>query len=187
MHRPRSQAIQTTNRLLAAAVIFALCALFLYGRFFFVVKSSTENTAALQEQVSSLEAQEAEVDKLKKNFAATKEQQQTLSSYFIDMNNPVPFFETIEAYGKGTGAKVAFDSVAMQKNPGKLDAVITASGSFSGIYDFLALLEAAPYEFSIASVDIQSIAPDTASAEKGMAAGWQAHVALTVFSVTDGQ
>ncbi len=178
-----------TNSLLIAGIFCALASLGVYGYLFHAVKTSTEHTASLQAEVGALETQEAEVDKLKKNFAATKEQQDTLSSYFIDMNNPVPFFETIEAYGKNVGVKAVFDTVTIKKAPNELDASVTVSGSFSGIYQFLQMLEVAPYEFSITSMTIQSTVP--AGLEpigKGPhTSGWEATIQLAVKSITGTQ
>jgi hypothetical protein len=155
-----------------------------------MVQKSLDRVTSLQKEVSGLETQETEVLKLKKSFAAISVQEKTLSSFFVEMNNPVPFFETIESYGATVGAVVSFENVLNKKDPNELDASLKVKGSFSSVYRFLELLEVAPYEFSIKNIILRQGDVDTAvsSGKKTpQVIPWEARVELSVVSVTEAQ
>jgi len=175
-----------TNTILVLTSILLFVSLFTYLYFFWVIKRSNENISLLQKEVIRLEIQESEIDKLKKNLASTKENQEKLSSYFIDINNPVPFFEVVEGYGRGAGVKTVFNDVTLKKDPYRLDAGLTATGSFSGIYRFLQILESAPYEFSITKLNLQRVVPlglEQLGAKPSLPE-WEARILISVVSIT---
>lgn len=167
--------------LLGAVVISGI-----YGYLLYTVRHMEQHTAALQTEIKRLNQQESEVGQLRKNLSSTEERQATLVSYFIDANNPVPFLETVEGYATQAGATAKFDTVEVKSNPNRLDASVIVNGSFSGIYRFIALLEAAPYEFSITSAEIQSAVPAglEATGSGPHSSGWEARINMSVTSIT---
>ncbi len=186
MNLSSSKPFKKTTLALILSISGMLIALGCYLWFFYAVKKSTEHTAHLQDEVSALQTQEAESEKLKRNVANTIEQQKVLMSYFIDMNDPVSFFDTIEGYGTSVGVKTVFTKVEVKKEKLQLAASLTVKGTFSGIYNFLQLLETAPYEFVVTRVDLQSAVPiGLEPVGKGThTSGWEAKIDISVMSIT---
>ncbi len=177
---------RTTTLIFWLTLILALAAVGIYAYVFHAVGTAGTNAAALQEETTALESQEAEVGVLKKNLAATKEREGKLTSYFVDANNPVPFFETLETYGTSTHVSVKFDSVNLKRAPDSLEVVLLANGEFPDLYRFIALLEAAPYEFTISKANVSVAVPAGLEATgKGThSAGWNARITLSVTSLS---
>ena len=126
---------------------------------------------------------------MRQSLADTQEKQKTLTSYFIDASNIVPFLETVEGYGKTTNVATNFDTVDTKKSPDRLDVELTADGSFVNLYRFVALLESAPYEFTITKADIHLAVPlgFQAVGNGPHSGGWEAKIALSVTSITGVQ
>lgn len=185
MNLSKLKPFKKTTLILLISLFGMLAAAALYTSFFIAVKNSTVKTALIQDEVSVLQTQEAESEKLKKNVANTTEQQKILASYFIDMNDPVSFFDTIEGYGTSVGVKTVFNNVEIKTGKPELDAVISVSGSFSGVYKFVSLLETAPYEFAITRVDLEASVPTGLEpVGKGPhTSGWEAKIYLAVKSI----
>ncbi len=189
MQLSKLKPFKKTTLILASSLVVMLLSLGMYIWFFLAVKESTVQTGIIQDAVSVLQTQEEESEKLKKNVTNTTEQQKILSSYFIDMNDPVSFFDTIEGYGNSVGVKTVFNTVEVKSEKPELNASLVASGTFSGIYQFLTLLETAPYEFVITRVNLQSSVPiGLEPVGKGVhTTGWEAQISLSVKSITNAK
>ena len=178
---------QKINKTLLGAILFAIIFLGGYGYFFCLVKDTRANVAILTKETEVLAAEESESAQIKKELSDTESRRSVLVSYFVDVNNPVPFEETIEGYGKKTNTNVLFEGLEVKKAPSRLDTSFTVDGSFSDLYRFFALLESAPYELSINNIDLQTSVPSGfVPTGKGphSANDWQARISLSVYSVT---
>ena len=180
------QPFRTTNIVFWTTLTFAVLALGAYGYLFYTVQTAGAQIAQLQTETKTLEAQETEVDALKKNLAATVVSQQKLSSYFIDPANIVPLLEKLEGYGRSTNVSVQFNTVEVKSSPSKLDISLGANGSFSDVYRFIALLESAPYEFYITKANVRSVVPVglVPTGTGPHSSGWEATISLSVVSLS---
>ena len=186
MNYPDTKPFKTTHRAFVAVVIFFFVALGVYSFIFYTLMASSRNGASLQKQIAGLEVRENEVGTLKKELSDMEGQQKTLSSYFIDANDIVPFLDTVEGYGKTTNVVTKFDSFDIKNNPNRLEVSLVADGSFTDLYRFLGFLENAPYAISISKMDLQlSVARGLQpSGTSPKTTGWEARVNLSVFSIT---
>lgn len=180
---------RTTKLVFWLSLAGAIVALGLYVYLFYTVQKIGQHTAALTAETRTLEAEESEVGKLKKDLAANQARQPILVSYFIDASDPVPFLETIEGYGRATNVTVKFDTVDIKRAPNQLAVTLTSDGNFADLYRFMALVESAPYEFAITNADIRSVIPAglTPAQKSGHVNAWQARISISVFSVTGVQ
>jgi len=186
MRHTNLKPFRVTNLAFWLGLLGMLLAIGAYLYLFNTVKKVGEHISVLQEETNTLQAQESEVGELKKNLANTQASQQKLTSYFIDANNIIPFLETIEGYGRATNVTVKFNSVDIKHSPNSLAVSITSNGTFANIYRFLALLEAAPYEFSIRDSSLQltsSLAPDP-SLKIQPATNWELGMDLSILSIS---
>ncbi len=186
MNYPDTKPFKTTHRAFVAVVIFFFVALGVYSFIFYTLMASSRNGASLQKQIAGLEVRENEVGTLKKELSDMEGQQKTLSSYFIDANDIVPFLDTVEGYGKTTNVVTKFDSFDIKNNPNRLEVSLVADGSFTDLYRFLGFLENAPYAISISKMDLQLSVPLglQPSGTSSKTTGWEARVNLSVVSIT---
>ena len=164
---------QKINKTIVASVIFAGVVFAGVGYFFSLEKAQRQDVASLTKEIAVLTVEESQANKIKKQLSETDAKRSVLVSYFVDVNNPVPFEEAIENYGLQTNTKVNFEGLEVKKSPKSLNSAISVSGNFTNIYRFLALLESAPYELSVTNLDLQS-------ADAGL---WKARISLSVYSV----
>ena len=159
----------------------------IYMYIFHMITTIEQETSVLIQDTNTLSAKESQIGVLKKNLQANQEREPALLSYFIDANDIVPFLETIEGYGRSTNVAVQFSTVDIKPAPDQLVASFKGVGSFTNLYRFMALLEAAPYEFTINNATIQSSGSPSGVAVKGQPApgiSWEADISLSVTSVS---
>ena len=181
---------QKIHSTLMRAILFAILCLAAYGYFFYIVNATRQHVAMLTKETAIMEAEQSQSSQIKSQLNQTDQRRSTLVSYFIDAKNPVPFEETIEGYGTKTNTTVLFNGLEIKKDPARLDTSFTVEGSFTDMYHFLALLETAPYDFSINTLDIQTSVPtgfEPAGKGPHTKSDWQARVLMSVYSISNTQ
>ena len=197
MDHSRQKPFQTTRFIFGASLVAMLAGWGLYAYLFHDVSVIGRETVTLTNENAKLQSEQSKEVELKNDLAANQARQPVLNSYFVDATDPVPLFETIEGYGRDTGVTVTIDSVDIKKSPNRLVVSVTGDGAFSDIYRFIALLEAAPYEFSFSSASVRSAAtqtkqpvtptvPGKATAQPAAptATPWEVKMTLSIVSVT---
>lgn len=178
----------TINKSLALTIIFAIIFASAFAFFAYWIYTMRQNIISLTSQNSVLRQEESEASTLKSELVNTDAKSTTLTSYFVDAKDPIPFEETIESYGKKTNTIVTFDGLDVKQNPASLNASFHVEGSFADLYRFFALFESAPYDFSIQNMDIQTSVPaGFVSSGSNQKSDWQARVVMSVYSVKNSQ
>jgi hypothetical protein len=171
----------TTQYLFSTIILFVLVT-GIYVYLFHTIKKLGEHSATLFAEVTALEVQESEIGQLRKNVQATDENLKQLTLHFINTGDIVPFLETVEGYGRTLHVVTKFDSVVVEKSPNRVTLSLSANGTFTDVYRFIALLESSPYELTFTNVNLQST--DGGTQDKKLATGiWNAHITLSVLSV----
>ena len=195
MDHSRQRPFTTTSFIFGLALATALVGWALYAYLFHEVSAIAHQTVALTSENAQLSDEQSMEVELKNDLAANQARQPVLNSYFVDATDPVPLFETIESYGQETNVTATIDSVDIKKSPNRLVVSVTGDGNFADVYRFVALLEAAPYEFSVSSASVRSIAaaptnaPAPAAGKAAKAAAptetqWETKLTLSILSVT---
>lgn len=164
--------------------LFIFC---VYGYFFYLLSQTRQSVVSLTNDITVLESDEAESNQIKKQLSDTDASHLILTSYFVDVNNPVPFEEAIEGYGKKTNVKVAFQGLDVKNSPNRLDVSFSTEGTFADTYRFLALLESAPYELSVNNINLQSVGPANPNSSTKVSTTknlWNSQISLSVYSVS---
>ncbi len=176
---------RTTYRALLIASVLLIIAVGSYVYFFLSVQALSAKITTLQNETHVLEARESATSELKKNLANAKDKEQILLAHFAEADNSVPFFNTIEGYGKSTGVAVKFDTASIPKDATRFDVTISFKGSFSGVYRFLSLLEASPYEIRIINTQLQANLIDVPVSKKTSIpqVQWGGTISLSLLSV----
>jgi hypothetical protein len=166
---------RTTSIAFWASLTILVAAAFLYVFLYQATRSVGSSNALLQAETTVLEGEQSEVGSLKRDLAANQARQPVLVSYFIDAADIVPFLETVEGYGRTTNVAVKFDTVDIKRAPDQLAVTLTGEGSFTNLYRFIALVEAAPYELTFTNASVE---------KSGTSGEWQARLSLAVTSIT---
>lgn len=179
------QPFRKTKLILILSILGFLAALGGYVYVFHMVAVAGADTASLQVETSALEVKESKIGELKKTLASIQAEEPVLNSYFIDANDIVPFLETIEDYGRKTNVTVKFNSVDIKQSPAALSVLLVSKGTFTDLYHFISLVEAAPYQFTVTSANLQLGTSDTIIDPKGVPPVlWDANISLSVTSIT---
>lgn len=90
----------------------------------------------------------------------------TLDNYFITADNTVEFLERLETTADLTKVKIKINQAEAKEN---LSLNFSLQGTFSGIYQFLILLEKFPYNLRVERFDLRLKSPGA----------WEGNVFLT--------
>ncbi|MBP7804652.1 MAG: hypothetical protein KA052_00310 [Candidatus Pacebacteria bacterium] len=164
-----------------------LIALAAYAGMFYLIQKTGEENATLRAETDQLTARESQVGELKRTLSSIQAKEPMLGSYFINANDIVPFLEMIEEYGRQTRVSVKFTNVDLKQGPPTLFVSVTSSGTFTDIYRFLSLVEAAPYQIKITQTTMQVGTQTTVVDPKApvQSKPWDLSLSLTVTSVTN--
>lgn len=146
----------TTKRALIGSILIFVVAVGLYVYASFTIQKMTSETATLSADTVALERRVLAVGDIKKDLANAKDRQDVLLEHFVDKENVVPFFTTIESYGKSSGVSVKFDTASSARDVNRFDIALSIKGPYTGVYKFLRLLEATPYEIVVNTIQLQS-------------------------------
>lgn len=184
MNTSSQKPFKTTNFIFWTGLISAVLLVLVYAYLFYTARSIGRHNAELSAEAQVLENQASEVGELKQSLASIQVRRPVLVSYFIDAADIVPFLETIEGYGRQTNIATKFSTFVFKKAPDMLAVSMSAEGSFTDLYHFMALLEAAPYQISMTNVDVQAKTPKGLDGDKAAPTVWEAQISLAVTSIT---
>ena len=181
-----STPIEKTRATFWVLLVVALVSVAGYVYLFRQLKAVNAANVSLTQDSNAILAEQSQIGVIKQSLSDTDARRAKLDSYFVDPNNVVPFLETIEGYGKTAGVSTTFSEVQLADKPTHLTVTVDANGSFTNIYRFVSMLEAAPYEIQVTESDIQTVVPGTLNPIDGLpkVAGWDAAITLSVLSVS---
>ena len=167
-------------------LIVALLAVTGYVFLFQDLRHVNATNAGLTRDTNAILAEQSQIGTIRQSLSDTDARRSTLSSYFVDPNNIVPFLETIEGYGKTAGVTTKFSGVQLGDKPTRLDVTVDANGSFTDVYRFVSMLEAAPYEITVSQADIETAVPPglEPAGTAPHSTGWDATIVFSVLSVS---
>jgi hypothetical protein len=131
--------------LLAAALLMGAG----YVAFFYAVRSMNDKELLMKGDIERASAAEGRAISLNNFLRSTAETRASLDGHFVTEGTVADFIERLEGLGAIAGVEASLTSVEVPDNAPILRASFKASGTFSGVYHFIALLEALPYELEI--------------------------------------
>lgn len=161
-----------TTYLILTTIFFALS----LTAFIFLYKEITHNKVETLEKNNAWQAEEArraEIRSLESTVKNIEKEKIALESHFVTTVRPVEFLNTLQSRATSVGAKADFSTIDTIKDEGGITVFLRVEGSFDSIYKYIKLLENAPYELEIQSVDISAFDKN-----------WQAGVKLKLISFT---
>ena len=175
---------ETTRTSFWAMLAVALVSVAAYAYLFVTLRDINARNAELTRESETLVAEQSQAAAIRDTLAKTDASRATISSYFIDADNVVPLLETVEGYGTRAAVTTKFSNVLLQPKPRAVTVTVDAIGSFTNVYRFVSMLEAAPYELQITSAQVQTyLPPGQQEPTVPGVSDWDATVTFSVLSV----
>ena len=154
---------RTTKVLLLISALLALAIAVAYGVLWFAFIKERARISGTLASLSDAERESASYRSIAQLLSETAEKRARIDSFFVNKDGAVSFIKEIEQVGASAGIKTDVIKIAVERSAEedadsakagieKFAAAIEASGSFEGVYRFLALLEKIPRPLLISHV-----------------------------------
>ena len=173
--------------------LLALCILttvfiFLYGQ----IKSNTVKSEQTMTEVEAHISKREEIRSLDSSLRAIQDDKTKLEQHFVASSDVVPFLDSVEAAAPKVDAHAQVISVDVAQDNSGLLVSLDVTGSFSGVYRFITILENFPYELEFESINMKQeagapVAADPSGKTKTPVVSspkWEATVGLKLLSFT---
>ncbi len=140
---------------LSLSIIFFIFSSFAFFYFFQVTNNNKKESQFAETQWQTEAFRRNEIKTLDRSVKVIEAERAQLETHFAQSSDIVPFLDAIEGLASKAGAKAEVTSVDILKDQAGLIVGMKASGTFSGLYKFLTLLENSPYELDFVSMDMR--------------------------------
>lgn len=160
-------------------VLVFIGALSLYGAWYSRVGSESANVVSLQSQIHAKQETAARAQEAKTQLNHALSDNASITGYFVNTNDVVPFLETLQSTGATFGSKVSVESVSsVPSQPHTLlQLSVSITGPFDSVERTLGAIEYEPYDTTVTSVTL-----DTPGGAKS-APQWTAAVTMNVGTI----
>jgi hypothetical protein len=161
---------------LIALAVFVI-AVSLYGVWYAYVGKESAAAVSLASDIETKKQSRERVQEAKLQLEQALSDQQSISGYFVDTDDVVPFLESLQNTGKRLGTTVVVESVSAQpaKPHSVLQLALHITGTFDSVERTLGAIEYQPYDTVVSSVTL-----DTAGPSAGAVPQWTAAVTLRI-------
>ncbi|MEK9181620.1 MAG: hypothetical protein AAB786_01220 [Patescibacteria group bacterium] len=136
------------------AILF-LGTFFLLSVFFFrIIMNNNKELASLENLWQTEAFKRQELKTLYDSVQKIEQEKKELEIHFVQSSDIVPLLDTIEGLALKTNSKAEITFVDILKDHAGLMVGVRATGTFNGLYKFITLLENAPYELEIISMEM---------------------------------
>lgn len=161
---------QKTKRIIITSFVGCLFFVSLYGLFFYYIRSLNNGVADLKNKVADTKIMEEENRSAEQTFQETIKNRDLIDTFFVgaDQEEEAAFVNSLENLAADV-AKISLDTSGLRheeiagfKN-GKMEYLVVqanARGSFSGVYQYLTLLESFPKGVIVRQVEMEAISGD---------------------------
>lgn len=130
----------------------------LYGAWYSQVGKASANAVSLQADIQSKTQTASRAREAKTQLTRALSDRASITGYFVDTNDVVPYLETLQTTGARFGAKVSVESVSAQpaKPHALLQLALRITGSFDSVERTLGAIEYEPYDTTISNVTLDT-------------------------------
>lgn len=155
--------------------------------YFFYTKTNDNNqkTQIAEADWQAEASRREEIRTLDRSLKMLSAERTSLETHFAESKNIVPFLDTIEDLAPSVGVVAEVTSVDIPKEGTVLMAGMKASGSFTGLYKFLTLLENSPYELEFMSMKIDKNVGTAESGKTAQGSTWDLSLKIKLLSFAD--
>jgi len=158
-----------------------VAALFLYGSWYAQVGKESANAADLADQIQLRSQKSVRTQEARTELEHALSEEASISDYFVNTADVVPFLESLQTTGTSLGTKVDVVSVSAQaaKPRSLLQLSLHITGPFDSVMRTIGAIEYQPYDTSVSSLTL-----DTTGGNGGTAGAWTAALTLFVGTAT---
>jgi hypothetical protein len=139
---------------LIISMILLLVSVSLFYIFNRALKINNEETQLIEKEWQNEVVRRDEIRQLEYSVKIIEKERAQLETHFAQSSDIVPFLDTIEGLATKVNAKAEVTSVDIMKDKVGLMVGMKASGTFSGLYKFITLLENSPYELEFIGMNM---------------------------------
>ena len=140
---------------LLLSVIFFIGSSLIFLFFYRAINDNNQKLQSKEGEWQSEKLKRNEIKTLDHSVKIIEKERAQLETHFAQSSDIVPFLDTIEGLAPKVGVKAEVASVDILTDRTGLMVGMKASGTFGGLYKFLALLENSPYEIEFISMDLR--------------------------------
>lgn len=130
------------------------------GVFFFLhnyINKKNSIAVASADEWKAEETKRANVKAMEQFLEERAQDRQEIDTHFVPSTDVVGFLDHIESFGPKVGAVGEVTLIDAAKDGSGISVEIRAKGNFESVYKFLALLENAPYEIEITTMNMRML------------------------------
>ena len=144
------------KKLLIISLVIFLFSIFIFYFLYKNIEIKKHSNLELKEEWVKEETRRENAKSLANILLSVKEEKAILENHFVYKSDLVPFLDTLERLASISGNKREITSVEVAKDNTGLLVNIGVTGSFESLYEYVLLLENAPYEMEFLSADIKN-------------------------------
>jgi len=164
------------------SIIFFGISLFIFLFFYRAININNKESQSKElEWQTEMQRREA-IKTLDNSVKMVEGDKAQLETHFAQSSDVVPFLDTIEGLAPQASVTSEITSVDMSADYTGLYVSMKASGTFSGLYKFLTLLENSPYELDFISLDMHQEMPVVAGNKNVKISQWDAVLKIELLS-----
>ncbi len=137
------------------SVIFFICSSLVFLFFYRAINDNNQKSQLKEGEWQSEKLKRDEMKTLDHSVKIIEKERAQLETHFAQSSDIVPFLDTIERLAPKVSVKAEVTSVDILTDRTGLMVGMKASGTFPGLYKFLALLENSPYEIEFISMEMR--------------------------------
>jgi hypothetical protein len=150
--------ITSTQRISIFACVVLLVAVSGYVYFFKLIESGNKALNESKVNLLSVEKKIQTEQEKKLLLETTQTDRDSLYTHFVPVEDPTPFLELVETLARETGIDLVVESLkemtgteSSTSSLKKITIMLSVEGEWSGLYEFISLLEQLPYSATIVS------------------------------------
>lgn len=139
-------------------ILIFIGAVSVYGAWYAAIEKESANAVSLQSQIQAKTKVAANAQAAKSQLTKALSDQASITGYFVNTNNIVPYLSSLQSIGANYGTKVEVVSVTSQPAQPHtlLQLSLRITGSFDSVERTLGAIEYEPYDTTITNVTLDT-------------------------------
>ncbi len=136
--------MKKNQRILVGALFIAVTLLCAWGVLFYFVVVQARDIALITQKTARMEQEELIAQQMKLSVERDIASYLLVDGYFFSSSTLVFFIEELESVAQQTGVTATIESLAQDEKKNSVALSLTARGSYSAVFRFIAALESSP-------------------------------------------
>ena len=171
---------------LIASIVLLIVVVSAYAFWYSVVTAESTAAGDLAAKIIQQSNATSKIAEAKSEIVQLNSQDATMSQYFVETNDLVPFLEQLQSIGKFLGTKVLVESVSATPGTpyGALTLSVSVIGSFDAVLRTIGSIEYEPFNITISSLSFTS--PTSLGGTSSSSPQWTGNAVFSIGAKTGG-